>query len=370
MPCYVPGLLRLATDAQAHTEQLAVEPPPPPPFDNGAVSGSFSVIQLSVWLPVDQIATEMAPREEATPAHSPTRPPRRQSTSTLPTPTLAFYPFHPLTPASPPPPPHPHLTLPHPRPSCARSVAGASTDAVPRCGGARFAARPRREAHRRVAPRRGCARPHAAACNPTSPSCSPMYPGCNPVYPGAHAFMLLPRRAALERRLSDGLAFLDKCRLLAKVDGDGVEQLTYLHVQHVAKVPLMSTGALGSGPSSTLRPALRGGVGTGAGGWGAGGGGVPFGAQRPLRGCGAAVRRAKGANPAAFRHQARVPRASPPEHRPLPPAHVHGGLHLVCHLRRRGRTPTPQGNHQAAATAAGVVVAAQVHGWPLRRALA
>ena len=70
--CYVPGLLRLATDAQAHTEQLAVEPPPPPPFDNGAVSGSFSVIQLSVWLPVDQIATEMAPREEATPTHSPT----------------------------------------------------------------------------------------------------------------------------------------------------------------------------------------------------------------------------------------------------------------------------------------------------------
>ena len=45
---------------------------------------------------------------------------------------------------------------------------------------------------------------------------------------GAHAFMLLPRRAALERRLSDGLAFLDKCRLLAKCDGDGVEQLTYL----------------------------------------------------------------------------------------------------------------------------------------------
>ena len=72
MPCYVPGLLRLATDAQAHTEQLAVEPPPPPPFDNGAVSGSFSVIQLSIWLPVDQIATEMAPREEATPTHSPT----------------------------------------------------------------------------------------------------------------------------------------------------------------------------------------------------------------------------------------------------------------------------------------------------------
>ena len=55
-----------------------------------------------------------------------------------------------------------------------------------------------------------------------------MYPGCNPIYPGAHAFMLLPRRAALERRLSDGLAFLDKCRLLAKCDGDGVEQLTYL----------------------------------------------------------------------------------------------------------------------------------------------
>jgi hypothetical protein len=115
MPCYVPGLLRLATDAQAHTEQLAVEPPPPPPFDNGAVSGSFSVIQLSVWLPVDQIATEMAPREEATPAHSPTRPPRRQSTSTLPTPTLAFYPFHPLTPASPPPPsPPPHPASPPP----------------------------------------------------------------------------------------------------------------------------------------------------------------------------------------------------------------------------------------------------------------
>ena len=52
---------------------------------------------------------------------------------------------------------------------------------------------------------------------------------------GAHAFLLLPRRAALERRLSDGLAFLDKCRLLAKVDGDGVEQLTYLHGPHVAK---------------------------------------------------------------------------------------------------------------------------------------
>ena len=40
--------------------------------------------------------------------------------------------------------------------------------------------------------------------------------------------MLLPRRTALERRLSDGLAFVDKCRLLAKVDGDGVEQRTYL----------------------------------------------------------------------------------------------------------------------------------------------
>ena len=64
-----------------------------------------------------------------------------------------------------------------------------------------------------------------------------MYPSCNRVYPGAHALMLLPCRAALERRLSDGLAFLDKCRLLAKVDGDGVEQLTYLHAQHATKVP-------------------------------------------------------------------------------------------------------------------------------------
>jgi len=98
-----------------------------------------------------------------------------------------------------------------------------------------------------------------------------MYPGCNPVYPGAHAFMLLPRRAALERRLSDGLAFLDKCRLLAKVDGDGVEQLTYLHVHHVAKVPLMSTGALGSGPSSTLRPEGVSAQAPGGGGRGAGG---------------------------------------------------------------------------------------------------
>jgi len=44
--------------------QLAAEPPPPPPFDNGAVSGSFRVEQLSVWLPVDQAAAESAPREE------------------------------------------------------------------------------------------------------------------------------------------------------------------------------------------------------------------------------------------------------------------------------------------------------------------
>ena len=91
-----------------------------------------------------------------------------------------------------------------------------------------------------------------------------MYPGCNPdvdqrgggldalislylpcispylpisphmsLHPGAHAFTLLPRRTALERRLSDGLAFVDKCRLLAKVDGDGVEQRTYLHARRV-----------------------------------------------------------------------------------------------------------------------------------------
>ena len=141
MPCYVPGLLRLATDAQAHTEQLAVEPPPPPPFDNGAVSGSFSVIQLSIWLPVDQIATEMAPHEEVTPAHPPTHP------RLLPLPPLeprlspASAPPHPRpTPASPP--PHPRLTPASPAPPAPHPAAGASTDAVPRCGGARLAARP------------------------------------------------------------------------------------------------------------------------------------------------------------------------------------------------------------------------------------
>ena len=59
------------------------------------------------------------------------------------------------------------------------------------------------------------------------PYISPYLP-ISPAHPGAHAFVLLPRRTALERRLSDGLAFVDKCRLLAKVDGDGVEQRTYL----------------------------------------------------------------------------------------------------------------------------------------------
>ena len=54
--------------------------------------------------------------------------------------------------------------------------------------------------------------PYVSPYLPTSPHISR--------HPGAHAFMLLPRRSALERRLSAGLAFLDKCRLLAKVDGD------------------------------------------------------------------------------------------------------------------------------------------------------
>ena len=136
-----------------------------------------------------------------------------------------------------------------------------------------------------------------------------MYPSCNRVYPGAHALMLLPCRAALERRLSDGLAFLDKCRLLAKVDGDGVEQLTYLHAQHATKVPqrcrsgapALSALGLCSGPCSTLCSALREGVGGAWGGWGwggggggGGGGGLPW-PQRPVRGCGVAVRRAKKA---------------------------------------------------------------------------
>ena len=111
--CYVPGLLRLAADAQAHTEQLAVEPPPPPPFDNGAVSGSFSVIQLSVWLPVDQIATEMAPREEATSTHPPihaVNPLPHTVHCLLPLLPPRFNPHHPLTTPS---------TLPHIRLTCA-----------------------------------------------------------------------------------------------------------------------------------------------------------------------------------------------------------------------------------------------------------
>ena len=67
------------------------------------------------------------------------------------------------------------------------------------------------------------------------PYISPYLP-ISPAHSGAHAFVLLPRRTALERRLSDGLAFVDKCRLLAKVDGDGVEQRTYLHARRVETV--------------------------------------------------------------------------------------------------------------------------------------